>query len=325
LTQTRQPPTMTRQSSQTLVRHSAEYALYLLVEGILRHLPWNTALAMGKAVGAVAYWTDGRHRRVVKENLLNSDLGLSEREASRIAKECFRHFGGLSFTLPQLLFMEPEDLADRVRFQGLEHWDAARKTGKGFIGLTGHFGNWEAMALALSAIGRPLAVIGRKLDNPMLDARLRTLRTRFGNRAIDKGGAMKGSIKALRDGLGIGFLLDQDARYQGVFTKFLGRWASTYPTAAALALRFDLPVVPIFSYPQTDGTIMVRAEQKLSIPRSGDAEKDILSATQLMCDALDQKVRAAPHIWFWMHRRFKTQPPTNTTAGANPPIASRKP
>jgi len=309
---------MTRKSSQTLVKHSAEYALYLLVEGVLRHLPWGTALAMGEAAGQVAYWADGRHRRVVKENLLNSDMGLSKREAGQIAKECFRHFGGLSFTLPKLLFMEPEDLADRVRFHGLEHWDAARETGKGFIGLTGHFGNWEAMALALSAIGRPLAVIGRKLDNPMLDARLRTLRTRFGNRAIDKGGAMKGSVRALRDGLGIGFLLDQDARSQGVFAKFLGRWASTYPTAAALALRFDLPVVPIFSYPQTDGTIMVRVEPQLSIPRSGDVQKDILTATQIMCNVLDQKVRTVPRIWFWMHRRFKTQPPTITMEGAPP-------
>jgi KDO2-lipid IV(A) lauroyltransferase len=304
----------------TLIRHSAEYALYLLLEGFLRRLPWDTALAMGEAAGSIAYWADRRHRLVVKENLLGSDLGLSMREASRTARACFRHFGGLSFVLPQLLFMEPEGLAARVRFQGLEHWHAARKGGKGFIGVTGHYANWEAMALALSAIGRPLAVIGRKLDNPWLDARLRTLRTRFGNRAIDKGGAMKGSVKALRDGLGIGFLLDQDARSQGIFTKFLGRWASTYPTAAALALRFGLPVVPIFSYLRPDGTILVKAEPELEILRSGDAEKDTLSATQLMCDALDQKIRAVPHIWFWMHRRFKTQPPntTATTAGASP-------
>jgi KDO2-lipid IV(A) lauroyltransferase len=164
------------------------------------------------------------------------------------------------------------------------------------------------MALALSAIGRPLAVIGRRLDNPKLDARLRALRTRFGNRAIDKGGAMKGSIQAIRDGMGIGFLLDQDARSSGIFTKFMGRWASTYPTAAALALRFGLPVVPIFSYPQADGGILVKVDPELAIRPTGDSEKDIHAATQLMCDALDQKVRAHPHAWFWMHRRFKTQP-----------------
>jgi KDO2-lipid IV(A) lauroyltransferase len=213
--------------------------------------------------------------------------------------------------------MDAETLTERVRFQGIEHWDAARLTGKGFIGLTGHYGNWEAMALALSASGRPLAVIGRNLGNPWLDSRLRVLRTRFGNISIDKSGAMKECIKTLREGMGVGFLLDQDARSNGVFTKFMGQWASTYPTAAALALRFDLPVIPIFSYPSFDGTIIVRAEPALVILRSGDNEKDILTATQLMSTALEHQVRHLPHVWFWMHRRFKTQP-SSTNLGEIP-------
>ena len=295
-----------------LVKHIAEYALYRLVEGVLRYLPWDTALAMGEAAGSVAYWVDGRHRRVVKENLQNSDLGLSHQEVVHTAKACFRHFGALSFTLPQLLFMDADELTRRVRFQGIEHWDAAQRSGSGFIGLTGHYGNWEAMALTLSASARPLAVIGRKLDNPWLDERLRALRTRFGNRAIDKGGALKETIRALREGMGVGFLLDQDARSQGVFIKFMGRWASTYPTAATLALRFGLPIIPIFSYPQSDGTIMVRVEPALVIPRTGDAEADTLAATQLMSTALENQVRRLPHVWFWMHRRFKTRPPITT-------------
>jgi KDO2-lipid IV(A) lauroyltransferase len=299
-----------------LAKHAAEYALYRIVEGILRYLPWNTVLVMGEAAGSLAYWADGRHRAVVKDNLLNSDLGLSKQDAASTAKACFRHFGALSFTLPKLLFMDAEELTRRVHFQGIEHWDAARQSGKGFIGLTGHYGNWEAMALTLSASGRPLAVIGRKLDNPWLDNRLRSLRTKFGNRVIDKGGAMKGAIKALRDGLGVGFLLDQDARSNGIFTKFLGRWASTYSTAATLALRFDLPVLPIFSYPQPDSTILVKAGPALQIPRTGDIEKDVNQATQLMSAELDRIVRSVPCLWFWMHRRFKTQP--QPTEGYHP-------
>jgi len=263
---------------------------------------------MGEAAGAAAYWADGRHRGVVLENIQKSDLGFSKRDAVKTAKACFRHFGALSFTLPRLLFMDADELARRVHFNGIEHWDAAKRSGRGFIGLTGHYGNWEAMALALSASGRPLAVIGRKLENPLLNERLRALRTRFGNLGIDKGGALKETVRALREGMGVGFLLDQDARSNGVFTEFLGRQASTYPTAAALALRFDLPIIPIFSYPQSDGTIMVRVEPALEIPQTGNARADILTATQLMNNALERQVRRLPYAWFWMHRRFKTQP-----------------
>ena len=290
------------------MRHAVEYALYRLAEGLLRHLPWTTAQAMGEVAGAIAFWADRRHRRTVLNNLRLSDLDLSDRETVNTAKACFRHFGALAFTLPQLLFMGRGELSHRVRFEGLEHWDAAAKGGRGFIGLTGHYGNWEAMALVLSATGRPLAVIGRRLENPLLDNRLRELRTRFGNQVINKSGAMKATIRALREGMAVGFLLDQDARSQGVFTEFLGRQASTHTAAAALALRFCLPVIPIFSHPLPDGTLLVRAEPPLELPAPDGKETDIQAATQTMNRALERQIRHTPHAWFWMHRRFKTQP-----------------
>jgi KDO2-lipid IV(A) lauroyltransferase len=214
----------------------------------------------------------------------------------------------MAFTLPLLLHMDCEELLRRVPLGGLERLDAAAAGGRGFIGLTGHFGYWEALALALSASGRPMAVVGRRLENPYLDARLRALRTRFGNVAIDKDGAAKGALRALRAGMCVGFLLDQDARGGGVFASFLGRLASTWPTAASLALRLGLPVLPVFSHPRLDGTIMVRVEGALDIRRSRDPEEDVRNATQLMSDALERHVRGLPHAWFWMHRRFKTQP-----------------
>jgi KDO2-lipid IV(A) lauroyltransferase len=292
----------------TRYRHLAEYALYRVFEGAMAHAPWGAAVAMGRLAGRVAYWLDARHRRVTLSNLRGSDLGLSEAETVRTARECFAHFGALAFTVPSLLFVDRDELLRRVSFRGLEHWDAAAAGGRGFIGLTGHYGDWETMALALSASGRPLAVIGRKAENPFLDSRLHRLRSRFGNLAIDKDGALKEAVRALRRGMGVGFLLDQDARSLGVFADFLGRPASTWPTAAALALRFDLPVVPIFSHPRADGTMVVSVEGALDIRRSGDPERDIRDATQMMSDALERQVRRLPHAWFWMHRRFKTRP-----------------
>jgi KDO2-lipid IV(A) lauroyltransferase len=166
------------------------------------------------------------------------------------------------------------------------------------------------MALALAASGRPLAVIGRRAGNPLLDSRLRALRARFGNTAIDKDGALKEAVRALRRGAGVGFLLDQDARHFGVFASFLGRPASTWPTAASLALRFGLPVLPVFSHPRPDGTIMVRVEGALDIGRPRGPDGGVRGATQMMSDALERQVRSLPHAWFWMHRRFKTRPTT---------------
>jgi KDO2-lipid IV(A) lauroyltransferase len=251
---------------------------------------------------------DARHRRVVRENLRQSDLGLGEAEVRAVARECFKHFGALFLTGIHLLHMDPEELDRRVRIQGLENFDAARAEGKGFIILTGHYGNWEATALALSAKGRTMSVIGRQLDNPLLEPRMRALRGRFGNEVIPKDGAFREAIRALRQGRGVGFLLDQDALTSGVFVKFLGRWASTFPSAAKLAVRYDLPVVQLRSWPNPDGTITVAVEPPFHVPLTGDPDRDVWTGTQLMTQKIEADIRRDPRWWFWMHRRFKTRP-----------------
>ncbi|HNX95789.1 MAG TPA: lysophospholipid acyltransferase family protein [Holophaga sp.] len=303
------------------IQHRLEYVAYRIVEGSLACVSWNMAQRLGRGLGFLLRILDGRHRRMVRENLRNSDLSLSDAEQRATLKACFAHFGAMFATSPHLLRMTPEALASRVQFEGLEHWDAARKTGRGFVGLTGHYGNWEAMGLALSATGRPLYIVGRMLDNPLLANRLAALRGRFGNRIIPKAGAARESLKLLRQGECVGALLDQDALTSGVFTKFLGRWASTFQMPATLAIKYDLPVLPIFSHPEPDGTLRVRIFPPLEIPRTGDSQRDIWVATQIMTSAIDAQIRRDPRYWFWMHNRFKTRPddPGPPPAASLPP------
>ena len=289
-------------------RHRAEAGLFHLVDSVVQRLPWHTALALGRGLGLLAHALDRRHRAVVRENLRNSGLGFDERAIRAISLDCFRHFGALALSSIHLLHMEPEELERRVRILGLEHYDEAQAEGKGFIVLTGHYGNWEATALALSAKGRKLSVIGRELDNPLLEPHLRRLRGRFGNEVILKDGAFRGAIKALRQGKAVGFLLDQDALTSGVFVKFLGRWASTFPSAGLLAVKYDLPVVQLRSWPNPDGTITVSVEPPFHVPVTGDMDRDVWTATQLMTQKIEAEVRREPRWWFWMHRRFKTRP-----------------
>ncbi len=295
-------------SQKNTLCHHIEYGLFRITDRLVRLLSWRAAQSLGGALGRFLYRIDSRHRRVVRENLRQSDLGLTEDEITVIAKSCFAHFGSVLMTTPHLLHMGSEDLSHRITLEGLEHWDAAQDQGKGFILLTGHYGNWEAMALALAASGHPIAAIGRALDNPLLDAQLRTFRSRLGNRVIDKKGGVQDCIRELRQGRGVGFLLDQDALTRGIFVRFLGRWASTYPSAALLAVKYEIPVLPMFSWPNPDGTISARVQPPLEIPKTGHMERDIWTATQVMTRCLEDRIRQDPRWWFWMHRRFKTCP-----------------
>ncbi len=288
--------------------HRLQYGLFKAVESLVCVLPWRTAWAMGRRVGRLYYWVDARHRRVVRDNLRRSDLGLDEVAITALSRACFQHFGALLFTTLRLLRTTPGELRRFTRIEGREHLEAAFGEGKGVIGLTGHMGNWELMALALGLHGWKVAAIGRALDNPLLEARLLEFRMAFGNSVIPKDGAVRGAIRALKEGQFVGFLLDQDALAAGVFVKFLGRWASTFPTPGILASRLDLPILPVFSRVDPDGTLTVTAHPPFHAPRTGDPGKDAWLATQRMTALLERVVKDNPAQWLWMHRRFKTQP-----------------
>jgi len=290
------------------LRHRIEYGLFRLLDGVLGHLPWATVQVLGAGAGSLFYLVDPRHRRIVRENLRHADLGLSEAETRALSRACFRHFGSLFVSLLRLRHATPEELDRWIKVEGLEHFDAVQAAGKGFIQLTGHYGNWEAVALAQSRQGRTIDAIGRELDNPLLEPISLGFRTRFGNRVILKDGAMRDTLKALKAGRGVGFLLDQDALTSGVFVHFLGQWASTFATAGSLAARYGLPVLPVFSWPNGDGTTTVRFEPPFQVPATGDAARDAWVATQLMTARIEAQIRKDPRWWFWMHRRFKTRP-----------------
>jgi KDO2-lipid IV(A) lauroyltransferase len=289
--------------------HRVQYAAFLGVERLVRALPRSTAAAFGSAVGRLFYLVDARHRRLVRENLRGSSLRLDETGVRSLSKACFEHFGAMLFTTLRLLRNAPEKLDGLVRIEGREHIAAAYAERKGVIGLTGHFGNWELLALALGREGWFLDVIGRELDNPLLEKDLRSFRSSTGNSVIAKDGAVRGCLKSIKERRMVGFLLDQDALALGVFIRFLDRWASTFATPGMLATRFDLPILPLASRVEPDGTVVVTAFPPFHVPPSGDPARDTWTATQLMSAWIERQVLANPNQWFcWMHRRFKTQP-----------------
>ena len=298
---------MAKSTTPTLT-HRLQYGMFRVVERLVRMLPWGVAWRLGHAVGLLYYRVDARHRRVVRNNLRISNLDLDEAGIQALSRACFEHFGALLFSTLRLLGATPEELRRITRLEGREHLDAAFAEGKGVIGLTGHFGNWELMALALSLEGRTMDVIGRELDNPLLETELREFRMKYGNSVIAKDGAVRGALKALKAGRMVGFLLDQDALASGVFVKFMGSWAATFSTAGMLAVRFDLPVLPISSKVAADGTLTIRVHPPFHPVLTGDPARDTWTVTQRMTTWIEAQILENPGQWLWMHRRFKTQP-----------------
>jgi KDO2-lipid IV(A) lauroyltransferase len=274
-----------------------------------RCVPRSLLLAMGSAAGFAGYLLDRRHRRITMDNLeaaFTESLPLARKK--QIARRCWKHFGRTLFDT--LLFPRLSgELGQRLaHYEGLEHIRNAYAKGKGVILFSAHYGHWELIALMQGYLGLQLALVTRPLDNPRLERMLAEARGGSGNLIIHKRNAVSEMLKALRKGIGVGIVIDQDARHEGIFVPFFNRPASTTPTLALLALRTGASVVPVRSVPLDDGSYKITYEPELEVVRTANRKNDVLRLTEHCTAIIERWVRQQPELWLWMHRRWKTQP-----------------
>ena len=118
---------------------------------------------------------------------------------------------------------------------GLERLAEADERGRGVIVLSAHFGNWEIVPPMVALARGPMASVGRPADNPYVDREIQALRTRFGNRSLDKRGAVREMFRVLREPGRLGLLIDQRVRAEeAIDVPFFGRPALTSPIVARL-------------------------------------------------------------------------------------------
>jgi KDO2-lipid IV(A) lauroyltransferase len=135
------------------------------------------------------------------------------------------------------------------------------------------------------------------------------IRQKAGTVLLDKRGALRDAVAALRAGHLVGILQDQNAsRREGIFVPFFGRPACTSRSVALLALRTQTPVVPVFTRRIARGRHLVVVYPALDGSPGHDGEEPVVTLTRRCNEAIETALRAAPEQWLWIHDRWRTQP-----------------
>ena len=291
------------------LRHRIEYALVVTVRGIVRLLPDALSRALGTMIGLTFYAVDGAHRHLAIDQLRAAFPTREAAECRAIARATFAHFGRLLVALLRFSRLTPEQIRARVEFDGDDRVRAALAAGKGAIIFTGHFGYWELHGLAHALVLPPMSVLARPLDNPYLHDFLERARRVTGNHVIYRQGAIRRILRALAADECVAILIDQHiATSEAVKVDFFDRPVSTTSALAMLALRTGAPLVPAFALPLSGGRYRLIYETPVELPPAETADP-IRELTQRCTDVLEMYVRRHPHLWLWMHRRWRDEAP----------------
>jgi KDO2-lipid IV(A) lauroyltransferase len=307
-------------------RRLVDYLLYLaarLIVSVVQALSIEQSYAFAELLAGIAYRLDKRHRAVGMENLqLAFGDQYSAAERDRIVRNVYLHFCTMLMEIMHIpRKLHPETWRDRITLVGHEKVLDRLLKGGPVILLSGHFGNWEMAGYLFAVFGFPPYSVARTLDNPYLDAFLRSFRERAGQKMIPKTGGYEQMLEVLRTGGVLSFLADQDAGQNGMYVEFFGRPASTHKAIALLAIEHNAPVAvgyarrvgPGFRY-EVGCDVVIDPEDWTGTP------DDARLLTQRYTKALEDVIRRYPDQYLWLHRRWKHQPKKKAKK-SDPPAA----
>ena len=292
-----------------------EYAVARTMFGFLSILPRGGARFVCRIVSSLGYHLLGSLRRVGFRNLEIAFPEKSIAERTRILKGTFQSLGRVLAETSQFLKMSPADVEKIFELdldeESRELYQKYKHDRRGVLITTGHLGNWEMLVFGFAAIHEPISYLARPLDNPLIEEMTLRIRTRFGNRPINKTNSAMLAVKILREGGFLGALSDVNAHpKEGVFVDFFGVPACTISGPALMAMRANAAIYPAFCIWDQEKKKYRFVRGALIEPSdTGDRKADIVSTTAAYTAEIEKLIRQYPDQWLWIHKRWKTRPP----------------
>ncbi len=292
-----------------------EYAAVRGLLGILGFLPKKIAVSVATSVAMAAYYLLGSLRRVAMTNLKIAFPHGSESEHKRLAKGAFKNLGRVLGEMSHFPTATRESLAKTIEFEidpdVYAEYESLKAAGRGVIIVSPHLGNWELLVYGWSALQEPISYLARPLDNPKIEALTVGLRTKFGNRPINKTNSVSPAMKVLREGGILGILADVNAHpKEGVFVPFFGLPACTSSGVALLAMRTNAAIIPMCGAWDEEKQHYVGIHGRIIYPsNTGDRHRDVTETTAQFTAEVEKLIRTYPDQWLWIHKRWKSRPP----------------
>lgn len=241
--------------------------------------------------------------RVAEINLKIAFPEADDREIARLLDEQWSHLGRWAAEFPVLarIIADPS----RVEVVGAERLAAIREGAGPVIFISGHFSSFEIMPAVIIHAGITCQITYRATNNPYVDESIRRSRWRYGVRLF----APKGSdgarelLRALSRGESVALMNDQKFN-GGVAAPLFGVMAHTAPGPASFALRFGVPLQPMSVERIGKARFRVIVHEPIMLKDSGERTADIEAGVGRINRFIEERVRARPAEWFWVHKRW---------------------
>lgn len=285
--------------ANSVLRHALWFVDLVVVGAVLiafRILPVTWASGIGARLGRVLGRCLKRRSRTVRDNLSAALPERSPEEIDRLVGEVWANAGAVLAEYPHLgQIGDPR--RDFIEFDVDERAAACVGPQRPVVYVAAHLGNWEVACAAMTQMGIRSYALYAPLSNPWFDKLLLRYRRRLGCETVSREEGMRSFINALKAGDAPAMIIDRKVD-KGTPIPFFGRDKPSSTLPARLALRFDVPLVPVRVVRLPGARFRVHFYAPLETTRpEADAESRALDLTRQIHASFEAWIRAQPGEW----------------------------
>ena len=272
-------------------------SLLLIIFKILGYkLASNFGFFIGKTFGPLF-----RSKSLVIDNLKKSNISLKKTH-EQSTDEIFGNYGRIFAEYPFIKNFRNGKLEKYIQVEGKQYLDEIKSKNKKVVFISGHFNNFELMAMMIEKFGIDLSAIYRPLNNIFLNKIMEKIRIKYiCKKQIKKGrSGTREIIENLKKGSSIALMIDQRVR-EGSKVNFFGSLATTTTIPAQLVKKYKCDLVPIYIERRSKFHFKMYVSKPIKVGES----KTIEEITQFLNTVLEQMIVKNPLQWIWTHDRWK--------------------
>ena len=243
-----------------------------------------------------------RSKNLIKENIIKAYPKIENKDLKKIINGMWGNYGRI---LSEYVFMKNfrnSKLSDNIIIKGQEILDKIKSENKPVIFISGHFNNFELMAMHIEKSGLEVAAIYRPLNNKFLNFFMERIRKKFiCKNQIKKGiSGTKKILNHFKNGTSVALMIDQRLS-QGITTKFFNQEALTTTIPAQFVKKFNCNIVPIYIERMEKFNFALKVYEPITFSK----DKTIHNITSDLNKVLEKMVLKNPEQWIWSHDRWK--------------------
>ncbi len=243
-----------------------------------------------------------RSEKIIHSNIKKAFPEIKLDELRKITSSMWNNYGRLFAEYVFIKNYRNGNLSSKITIDGLEILDEIKKNNKQVIFVSGHFSNFELMAMQIEKAGISLAAIYRPLNNIYLNPIMEMIRKKYiCKNQIRKGiGGIKKLIKFKKNNYSTALMIDQRVS-EGILSNFFNQKAFTTTIPAQLVKKFNIPVVPVSLKRTKD----IEFKMTIKKPIFFSKNKSIENITDDLNKVLEQLIIENSKEWIWSHNRWK--------------------